>query len=230
MRRLLRGEIRPRFDEMDDIYAQVFENNRQWVEERNAEDPDYFPHLAKGQSPDFLYIGCADSRVPANTLMGLEPGEVFVHRNVANLVHAIDYNINAVIQYAVTALKVKHIVVCGHYGCGGVQAAMQPADLGGLNKWLRGVRDVYRFHEAELEAITEPKARSQRLVELNVIEQCRNVIKTSWVQRMYKAHRFPVVHGWVYSLDEGLLKDLEVPFEKMLEDVQKVYRLEPAED
>lgn len=212
---------------MSDIYAQVFDNNRKWVEQRTEEDPTFFSQLAKDQTPDFLYIGCADSRVPANVIMGLDPGDVFVHRNVANLVHAIDFNVNAVIQYAVQALHVKHIVVCGHYGCGGVNAAMQSKDLGLINKWLRGVRDVYRLHEAELNAIEDPKRRGERLVELNVLEQCRNVIKTSWVQRSYKAHDYPRVHGWVYSLEEGLLKDLEVPFDSMLEEVQKVYRLEP---
>jgi len=130
----------------EELYRQVFENNKRWVKEKRASDPDFFTQLARGQAPAFLYIGCADSRVPANEIMGLEPGEVFVHRNVANLVVNIDANANAVIQYAVEHLKVKHIIVCGHYGCGGVQAAMQSADMGVLNGWLREVRDVYRLH------------------------------------------------------------------------------------
>jgi carbonic anhydrase len=210
----------------DELYRKVFENNRRWVEEKRARDPDFFAHLARGQAPAFLYIGCADSRVPANEIMGLEPGEVFVHRNVANLVVNIDANANAVIQYAVELLKVKHIVVCGHYGCGGVQAAMQPADMGVLNGWLREVRDVYRLHAEELDSIADEAARYDRLVELNVQEQCVNVIKTAFVQKSYRRHGFPTVHGWVYHLDEGLLRDLEIPFVEALDHIREIYRLD----
>ena len=210
----------------EELYRQVFENNKRWVKEKRASDPDFFTHLAQGQAPAFLYIGCADSRVPANEIMGLEPGEVFVHRNVANLVVNIDANANAVIQYAVEHLKVKHIVVCGHYGCGGVQAAMQSADLGVLNGWLREVRDVYRLHAEELNSIADEGARFDRLVELNVKEQCVNVIKTAFVQKSYRRHGFPIVHGWVYHLDEGLLRDLEIPFVEVLDRVREIYHLD----
>ncbi|MEN7550407.1 carbonic anhydrase [Rapidithrix thailandica] len=208
-----------------DLYQQIFENNRQWVKEKLAQNHDFFEKLAKDQQPEFLYIGCADSRVPANVIMGLEPGEVFVHRNVANLVIGTDANVNAVIQYAVESLKVKYIVVCGHYGCGGVQAAMKSVDMGGLNGWLRNIRDVYRIHEEELDAIENEKERYNRLVELNVEEQCINVIKTSYVQKAYNNEGFPTVHAWVYDLKNGLLKDLQLDFQATLNKVKKLYDL-----
>ena len=210
----------------NDLYESVFENNRRWVEEKRAADPEFFTRLARGQKPDFLYIGCADSRVPANEIMGLEPGQVFVRRNIANLVVNIDVNANSVIQYAVEQLKVRHIVVCGHYGCGGVKAALQSEDMGLLNGWLREVRDVYRLHEKELNSIADDQARYDRLVELNVHEQCVNVIKTAFVQKSYRRHGFPIVHGWVYHLDEGLLRDLEIPFVEVLDRVREIYHLE----
>jgi carbonic anhydrase len=210
----------------DDLYRKVFENNRRWVKEKRASDPEFFTRLAGGQKPDFLYIGCADSRVPANEIMGLEPGQVFVHRNIANLVVNIDANGNSVIQYAVERLNVKHIVVCGHYGCGGVQAAMQSADMGLLNGWLREVRDVYRLHAEELDSIADETARYDRLIELNVQEQCVNVIKTAFVQKSYRRHGFPVVHGWVYHLDEGVLRDLEIPFVETLDRIREIYHLD----
>jgi carbonic anhydrase len=207
-------------------YDEVFENNRQWVARNTERDPDFFSRLATHQDPDFLFIGCADSRVPANEIMGLEPGEVFVHRNVANLVVGTDINAQSVIEYAVGHLDVKHVIVCGHYGCGGVAAAMQPADLGLLNGWLREIRDVYRLHQKELEAIEDTDARYRRLVELNVREQCVNVIKTAVVLKKYAHTGHPVVHGWVYDVANGLLCDLEVPFEEILERIQEIYRLE----
>lgn len=206
-------------------YKQVFENNKKWVEEKRGGDAEFFEKLSKGQSPAFLYIGCADSRVPANEIMGLEPGDVFVHRNVANIVCNIDMNVHSVIQYAVEALKVKHVVVCGHYGCGGVKAAMQSQDLGLLNGWLRNIRDVYRLHQTELDSIADEEARYKRLVELNVEEQCINVIKTAFVQKAYNATGYPKVNGWVYDLKDGLLKDLEIDFEAKLKSIQKVYNL-----
>lgn len=209
-----------------DVYLQVFENNRRWVEERRASDPHFFEHLAADQRPDFLYIGCADSRVPANQIMGLEPGQVFVHRNVANLVVNTDINAQACIQYAVEQLKVKHVVVCGHYGCGGVAAAMQARELGLLDNWLREVRDVYRLHQRELDAIADQTARYRRLVELNVREQCVNVIKTAWVQRSFRRTGHPRVHGWVYDLAHGHLVDLEIPFETILGQVRQIYALD----
>ena len=208
-----------------DIYNQVFENNKAWVESKLDGDMDFFSKLAKEQNPDFLYIGCADSRVPANEIMGLEPGEVFVHRNIANLVIHTDLNSQSVIEYAVVHLKVKHIVVCGHYGCGGVNAAMQPADLGILNPWLRHIRDTYRKHQVELDDIDSTHVRFNRLVELNVLEQCMNVVKVASVQKRFHDGGYPKVHGWVYDLKNGLLKDLDFDFEKQLHKVEEIYNL-----
>ncbi len=208
------------------IYEEVFDNNRAWVSEKLREDSAYFESLEGGQTPSFLYIGCADSRVPANVIMGLEPGEVFVHRNVANLVVNTDCNVQSVIEYAVAHLKVKHVVVCGHYGCGGIAAAMQHEDLGLLNPWLREVRDVYRLHREELGAITDEQARYRRLCELTVQEQCINVIKTACVQKGFLERGTPLVHGWVYDMHTGLLNDLEIPFEEILSGIQEIYRLE----
>ncbi len=207
-------------------YEQVFENNRAWVESVKKEDANFFEKLAKGQTPEFLYIGCSDSRVPANVIMGLEPGDVFVHRNIANVVDNIDVNANSVIQYAVENLGVKYVVICGHYGCGGVQAAMQPVDMGLMNGWLRNVRDVYRIHRDELNSITDEDARYRRLIELNVQEQCIQVIKSSWVQKSFLKNGYPTVHGWVYDLADGLLKDLEIDFRKHLEGIREIYKLD----
>ncbi|TXD37492.1 carbonic anhydrase [Lujinxingia vulgaris] len=213
----------------NETYQRIFELNRRWVEERNAEDPTFFEKLAREQNPDFLFIGCADSRVPASTIMGVEPGEVFVTRNVANLVVNTDLNVASTINYAVDHLKVKHVVVCGHYGCGGVMAAMQSKDLGVLNGWLREIRDVYRLHRTELDAIADEDQRYRRLVELNVREQCLNVIKTAEVQRNFLERGAPTVHGWVYDLSSGLLKDLNINFEDLLSEVREIYSLTPGE-
>jgi carbonic anhydrase len=209
-------------------YEEVFANNRRWVEEKTKGDPDFFKRLAREQNPDFLFIGCSDSRVPANEIMGLDPGEVFVHRNVANLVVSTDINAQSVIEYAVGQLDVKHIIVCGHYGCGGVAAAMQALDLGLLNGWLREIRDVYRLYQEELDAIEDRDARYRRLVELNIQEQCVNIIKTAIVQKSYSRTGYPTVHGWVYDLSNGLLQDLEIPFGRILGKIQEIYRLEEA--
>lgn len=211
---------------MSDLYKEVFENNRAWVERKLSTDPDYFLRLANAQHPELLFIGCADSRVPANEIMGLEPGDVFVHRNVANLVVNTDINAQSVIEYAVAHLDVKHVIVCGHYGCGGIKAAMQPKDLGILNGWLREIRDVYRLHIDELDAIKDEEQRYRRLVELNVQEQCINLIKTAAVQKNYLRQGYPLVHGWVYDLSQGLLKDLEIPFNEILTNIQRVYKLD----
>lgn len=208
-----------------DNYNQIFENNRKWVASKTASDTDFFKKLATDQDPQFLYIGCSDSRIPANAVMGLEPGEVFVHRNVGNLVCAIDLNVATVINYCVRHLNVKHIVVCGHYNCGGVKAAMQPKDLGILNPWLREIRDVYRLHKEELNAIADEQQRYDRLVELNVEEQCINVIKIASVQQKFEETGYPVVHGWVFDVKTGLLKDLRLDFEKILRDIQEIYNL-----
>ena len=209
-----------------DAYQQLFENNKRWVAQKKDGNPDFFKELAKEQNPDFLYIGCSDSRVPANEIMGLEPGEVFVHRNIANVVNHIDLNCMSVINYAVVHLKVKYIIVCGHYNCGGVKAAMESLDLGILNPWLRNIRDVYRHHQDELDAIQDSTKRYERLVELNVLEQCINVIKTAEVQQSYKSKGYPRVEGWVFDLHRGELIDLEIGFEKQLEKVQKIYNLD----
>jgi len=208
-------------------YQAIFEGNRQWVQEKRRQQSDFFEHLANGQNPEFLYIGCSDSRVPANEIMGLAPGDVFVHRNVANLVVNTDLNAQSVIEYAVTHLEVDYIIVCGHYGCGGVRAAMQSEDLGLLNGWLREVRDVYRLHRHELDAIEDESARYRRLVELNVQEQCVHILKTACVQKQFMRRKRPTVHGWVFDLSDGLLRDLEIPFDEIMKDVRQIYRLGP---
>jgi carbonic anhydrase len=202
----------------------VFDNNRKWIEHKLATDKDYFAELAKGQTPEFLYIGCSDSRVTAEDLMGLQPGEAFIHRNIANLVNNIDLNVMSVVNYAVIQLKVNHIVVCGHYNCGGVKAAMQSADLGILNPWLRNIRDVYRIHNDELNAITNMDERYDRLVELNVQEQCVNLIKTAEVQKAY-FERGLTVHGWVFDIHTGKLIDLKIDFPHILQHIMEIYKL-----
>jgi len=206
-------------------YDQLFENNRAWVASKTGTNPDFFAKLAEDQSPDYMYIGCSDSRVPANEIIGLDSGEVFVHRNVANLVNNTDLNVMSVINYAVRHLQVKHIVVCGHYNCGGVKAAMIPKDMGILNPWLRTIRDVYRMHHDELVGIKNEQERYNRLVELNVTEQATNVIKTAAVQKSYIKYGYPIVHGWVFDLHTGLLKDLNIDFKKILKDIQEIYDL-----
>lgn len=206
-------------------YEEIFENNKKWIEAKKGNDQDFFKKLAMDQRPEYLYIGCSDSRVTAEELMGAQPGEVFVHRNVANLVNSVDLNVMSVINYAVTHLRVKHIVVCGHYNCGGVKAAMQAQDLGILNPWLRSIRDIYRLHQEELNAITDEHARYDRLVELNVIEQCINVSKTAAVQLRFVEEEFPLVHGWVFDIRTGKLKDLNINFPEVLRKIQEIYNL-----
>lgn len=206
-------------------FEQIFKNNQAWVEKKLELDPDYFERLAQGQQPEILYIGCSDSRVTAEDLMGAEPGQVFVHRNIANVIPPTDVNALSVIEFAVTHLQVKHIVVCGHYECGGVRAAMQPRDLGILNPWLRNIRDVYRTHFDELSSITNEASRYRRLVELNVEEQCVNVIKTATFQRSYLSKGFPVIHGCVVDMKTGILKDLNIHFSERFEKIRAVYDL-----
>lgn len=208
-------------------FETIFANNQQWVAGKLTNDPDYFTNLSKGQHPEFLYIGCSDSRVTAEDLMGVKPGEVFIHRNVANLVVSTDNNLNAVVQYAVEYLKVKHIIVCGHYECGGVKAAMNPSDMGQLNSWLQTLRDVYRLHQGELNAITNVQQRFDRLVELNVMEQCINIIKIDHVQRSWYKTRFPTVHGWVFNVRSGSLMDLGLNMEEVFSNVRSIYDLKP---
>lgn len=210
---------------MEKSYKTIFENNKKWLESKLETDKDFFKVLAQTQTPEYLYIGCSDSRVSAEEMMGMQPGELFVHRNIANVVNTLDMSSTAVIQFAVEHLKVKHIVVCGHYGCGGVKAAMSAEDFGLLNPWLRTIRDVYRLHQTELDAIDDQQKRYDRLVELNVQEQCINVIKMAVVQEQYLLDEYPIVHGWVFDMRTGKLIDLEIDFEKILKDIQKIYNL-----
>lgn len=191
-------------------YEKLLLENKAWAQEMVEVDPNFFNKLEKIQSPEFLWIGCSDSRVPANQITGTAPGEVFVHRNIANLCIHSDVNMLSVLEYAVHHLRVKHVIVCGHYGCGGVRASMTHADYNIINKWLRHIKDVYRFHHDELEAISSEDDRADRLVELNVMEQVQNLAKTSIVQKAWKKYDAPTIHGWVYRLHDGLLKPLSI--------------------
>jgi carbonic anhydrase len=206
-------------------YNEIFQKNKEWVARMKATDEQFFEKLSEGQHPDFLYIGCSDSRVTAEDLMGLQPGEVFVHRNIGNVISNTDLNVMSVINFSVAHLNVKHIVVCGHYDCGGVKAAMLPQDMGIINPWLRNIRDVYRMHKKELNALSNADERFNRLVELNVEEQCFNVIKTAVVQRVYLKSGYPIVHGWIFDVKTGELIDLKLDFPKMLKEVQEIYNL-----
>lgn len=210
-------------------YKKLFENNKTWLEKSLEENPNFVKEISAGQKPKYLYIGCADSRVPANEIVGLKPGELFVHRNIANLVPNTDLSSAAVIDYAVNHLKVEHIIICGHYGCGGVKAAMANQDLGLLNPWLRNIRDVFRLHREELFAITDEEKRFERLVELNVEEQCINVIKQACVQKGWGKNGYPIVHGWVFNIHTGLIKDLEIDFVKIMKGIQEIYNLTDKE-
>ncbi len=204
---------------------QVFENNSAWIAKQLEIDDQYFEHLAAGQSPEILYIGCSDSRVTAEELMGVQPGMAFVHRNIANMVPNTDLNVMSVINYAVSHLKVNHVVVCGHYNCGGVKAAMEQSDLGILNPWLRNIRDVYRLHRKELNSIEDMAQRYDRLVELNVQEQCINVIKTAEVQKA-SAERGITVHGWIFDIRTGRLVDLNIDFEAVTQNIVDIYKID----
>lgn len=199
-----------------------------WVSDKLSIDPEYFSKLSMGQHPELLYIGCSDSRVTAEDLMGMKPGEVFIHRNVANIVIPTDSNMNAVVQFAVEKLKIKYIIICGHYECGGVKAALNPSDMGQLNSWLQTLRDVYRLHSDELDQIKEEQKRFDRLVELNVLEQCLNIIKIDHVQRAWYKTGFPQVYGWVFNVRNGELIDLKLDMEKEFEKIRKIYDLKPT--
>jgi carbonic anhydrase len=194
-------------------YEKLLVDNERWAKERVETDPSFFSRLEHLQTPEFLWIGCSDSRVPANQITGTDPGEIFVHRNIANLVVNTDVNMLSVLEYAVNVLKVKHIIVCGHYGCGGVQAAITNNDFKQvLNMWLRNIKDVYRFHRDEVDSIPEGEQRVNRLVELSVREQVTNLAKTSIVQKAWKQENRPDLHGWVYSLSDGIIKPIvEMP-------------------
>jgi carbonic anhydrase len=208
-----------------DPYKKMLENNRKWAADLKANQPEYFTDLASGQSPETLFIGCSDSRVPANSIIGLPPGDVFVHRNVANLVHNADMNILSTVDFAVTHLKVQRIIVCGHTLCGGVKAAMEARDMGVLNPWLRQIRDVYRLHFDHLESIDDEESRYHRLVELNVQEQCVNILKYIAVQKAIVQNPNFSVHGWVFDVRTGLIQDLEIDFRQILKDIGKIYAL-----
>ncbi len=188
----------------------LLDNNQRWAEQVKAREPDFFEQLVHQQSPEYLWIGCSDSRVPANEIVGLKPGELFVHRNVANVVVHTDFNCLSVIEYAVEVLKVKHIILCGHYGCGGVQAALTHHSLGLIDNWLRHVKDVMKRHEKDLDAITDQKQRLNRLCELNVMEQVQNISNTTIIQKALRRDQEIDVHGWIYDIGDGLIRDLEV--------------------
>ncbi len=206
------------------ILKHLFDNNRTWAARMVAQDPAFFQTLAAQHAPEYLWIGCSDSRVPANEIIGKMPGEVFVHRNVANIVVHTDLNCLSVIQYAVEVLKVKHIIVCGHYGCGGVSAAMQHKEFGLIDNWLRHLKDIYRRHEYELESIEDSSHRQNRFCECNVIEQVRNVCHTTIVQGAWRRHQELTIHGWVYGLGDGLLKDLDLTITSP-DELDAVYRM-----
>jgi len=191
------------------VLPELFDNNRRWAENINAEQPSFFEELAKQQKPEYLWIGCADSRVPANQIMGLQPGEVFVHRNIANVVVHTDFNCLSVIEFAVAVLRVKHVIVCGHYGCGGVQAAGQNHHLGLIDNWLRHIRDVRQKHYEMLLEIPDERERFNRLCELNVVEQAHNVCHTTVVQQAWERRQPLAVHGWIYGIHDGLIRDLD---------------------
>jgi carbonic anhydrase len=189
-------------------YEKLLLQNKAWSEEKLQQDKDFFDRLSHQQKPKFLWIGCSDSRVPANEITGTDPGEVFVHRNIANMVVHTDLNLLSVLQYAVEVLEVDHIIVCGHYGCGGVEAALGNKSFGLINKWLRNIKEVYKMYQAEIDGIPNHTERVNRLVELNVLEQCQDLIKTSILQKAWQNRKSPEVHGWVYGLTNGLVKEL----------------------
>lgn len=205
---------------------QLFANNLHWANTIKGKDPDFFLKLSKQQAPEFLWIGCADSRVPANEIVGLLPGELFVHRNVANVVPHTDFNCLSVLQYAVEVLHVKHIIVCGHYGCGGVHAAMGQRDFGLIDNWLRSIKDIYCRHRTELEKLGSVMDRLNRMCELNVMQQVRNVSHTTIVQHAWKRGQALTVSGWIYSIEDGILKDLNVGVDDYSQ-ISEIYRFLP---
>lgn len=192
------------------VLNNLFKNNRKWAEKIKDSDPDFFKKLSKQQNPEYLWIGCSDSRVPANEIVNMLPGELFVHRNIANLVIHSDLNCQSVIQYAVDVLRVKHIIVCGHYGCGGIEAAMESKGYGLIDNWLKKIKDLYRRHQAEVDSLQDEKERLNLMCEFNVIEQVINVCRTSIVQDAWSSGQELAVHGWIYSIEDGLIKDLNV--------------------
>lgn len=210
---------------MEAFYKKLLDNNKEWVAKSLEKDPDFFNRLAKGQNPPILWIGCSDSRVPANEIIGAVPGEVFVHRNIANMVLHTDMSMLSVLDYAVNVLKVKHIIVCGHYGCGGVQAALTNKHIGLIDNWIRHIKDVYRFHQDELNAIEDEKAKFDRFVELNVFEQVYDLAKTSIMQTAWDREQDVHIHGWVYDVKDGLINDLKITL-KDNDSLSEVYQLD----
>jgi len=206
------------------VLKSIFDENRKWAENTKKSDPDFFANLAKQQSPAYLWIGCSDSRVPANIITGLQPGDIFVHRNIANVVIHTDLNCLSVLQYAVDVLKIKHVIVCGHYGCGGIKAAMGNKPFGLIDNWLRHIKDIYRNHEAELKAVADEQKRFNRLCELNVIEQVANVGHTTIVQNAWQLGRELSVHGWIYGIEDGILRDLDVCITG-LEEISHIHKM-----
>ena len=209
---------------MSDFYKKILDNNKIWVETALEKDPNYFKDLAKGQTPPLLWIGCSDSRVPANEIIGAKPGEVFVHRNIANMVIHSDMNMLSVLDYAVNVLKVKHVIVCGHYGCGGIKAAMGNDSIGIIDNWIRHIKDVYRLHQDYLDSITDENVRFNTFVELNIKEQVFDLAKTSIVQSAWNNGQELTIHGWAYGLNSGFVTDLNVNFDSD-NDLEEVYKL-----
>ena len=207
-----------------DFYKKIIDNNKKWVESQVALDADFFKDLAKGQQPPLLWIGCSDSRVPANEIIGAKPGEVFVHRNIANMVVHTDMNMLSVLDYAVNVLKVSHVIVCGHYGCGGIKAAMGNQSIGLIDNWIRHIKDVYRLHEDYLNSIENEDDRFNKFVEINVQEQVFDLAKTSIVQNAWRNGQELTLHGWAYGLNSGYVTDLDVNMSTN-EDLDGVYRL-----
>ena len=209
---------------MENFYRQLLENNKKWVASKIESDPEYFTRLANGQQPPILWIGCSDSRVPANEIIGAQPGEVFVHRNIANMVVHSDMNMLSVLDYAINALKVKHVIVCGHYGCGGVQTAMTNKHVGIIDNWIRHIKDVYRLHHEELNSIADEKKKFDRFVELNVQEQVWDLAKTSIIQKAWESGQQVHLHGWVYDIKDGIIQDLDITL-KDNHSLEEVYQL-----
>lgn len=210
---------------MDKFYQSMLDGNKKWAEDQVVKDPNYFNKLLKGQKPPVLWIGCADSRVPANQVINADPGDVFVHRNIANMVIHSDMNMLSVLDYAVNILKVKHVIVCGHYDCGGIVAAMSNKQYGLIDNWIRHIKDVYRFHKEEMDSIKDEQKRLDRMVELNVYEQVQDLAKTSIIQQAWACGQEIHLHGWVYSLEDGLVRDQNCTIKNSIE-IEGVYQVE----
>ncbi|MCB2182096.1 MAG: carbonate dehydratase [Desulfobulbaceae bacterium] len=206
------------------VLGTLFENNKKWANKIKESDPDFFTKLSKQQSPEYLWVGCSDSRVPANEIVNLLPGDIFVHRNIANLVIHTDMNCLSVLQYAVEVLKVKHIIVCGHYGCGGIKAAMDNREHGLIDNWLRHIKDTYHKHQGRIDALQTEKEKINLMCELNVVEQVANICHTTIVQNAWKSNQELTVHGWIYGIEDGILQDLNVCI-KNLDEISRIHRI-----